>query len=62
MYLVAQISPLEWKRASVCNHDEHFDLDDEINKFQHHHSSNSLNNCVDPLLRNYTSESSSACE
>jgi hypothetical protein len=44
MYLVAQISPLEWRKASVCNHDEHLDCDDEINEFHHHHSSNSLNN------------------
>lgn len=47
MYLVAQISPLEWKKASVCNHDEsdehHHDLDDEMDEFHHHHSSNSLN-------------------
>lgn len=42
MYLVAQISPFEWKKASVCNHeesDEQHDLDDE---FLHHHSSNFL--------------------
>lgn len=30
MYLVAQISPLEWKKASVCNHhDEHVEVNDD---------------------------------
>lgn len=50
MYIVAQISPLEWKKASVCSHckddddeDENVD-DDEINdtEFHHHHSLNSF--------------------
>lgn len=35
MYIVAQISPLEWKKASVCNHNEN---DDEINDTEFHHS------------------------
>lgn len=63
MYLVAQISPFEWKKASVCNHyddDEHVvegndcdDDDDEMNgnKF-HHHSSNSLNCEEDAFMTN----------
>lgn len=47
MYLVAQISPFEWKKASVCNHyDDDDDDDDKTNGIGnefHHHSSNSLN-------------------
>lgn len=42
MYLVAQISPFEWKKASVCNHYDEDD-DDKMNDEFHHHSSNSLN-------------------
>lgn len=47
MYIVAQISPLEWKKASVCSHsnnnhgDEHGN-DDVINNTEFHHSLNSL--------------------
>lgn len=43
MYIVAQISPLEWKKASVCSHYKNED-DDEINdtEFHHHHSLNSF--------------------
>ena len=56
MYLVAQISPLEWKKASVCNHyksdESQHDLDDEIKEF-HHHSSNSLNDCDDDEEKEY---------
>lgn len=59
IYLVAQISPLEWKKASVCNHydenDEHVeeDGDDEINDNEfHHHSSNSLNCEEDDFMTN----------
>jgi hypothetical protein len=40
MYFVAQISPLEWKKASVCNHYNH---DDDINDTEfYHHSLNSI--------------------
>lgn len=40
MYIVAQISPLEWKKAAVCSHsNEH---DDDINDTEFHHSLNSF--------------------
>lgn len=48
MYIVAQISPLEWKKASVCSHykneENENEDDDEINdtEFHHHHSLNSF--------------------
>lgn len=38
MYVVSQITPLEWRRAAVCNHD-----DDAINDNEFHLCKNSLN-------------------
>jgi len=51
MYIVAQISPLEWKKASVCSHYKNED-DDEINdtEFQHHHSLNSFDGHEDLMI------------
>lgn len=37
MYVVSQITPLEWRKAAVCNHD------DEINDNEFHLCKNSLN-------------------
>lgn len=52
MYLVAQISPFEWKKASVCNHYDEDD-DDKMNDNEfHHHSSNSLNCEEDDFMTN----------
>lgn len=38
MYIVSQITPLEWRKAAVCNHD-----DDAINDNEFHLCKNSLN-------------------
>jgi hypothetical protein len=68
MYFVAQISPLEWKKASVCNHFNESDVDDEINDTEfhhhdhHHQHSNSTANSIDGHEDFMTNREASECE